>query len=314
VNIGIGLLALFVLLRGSDSALLKSLQQAGKLTHAAGGPEAISFCNVFFFSSLICGLAMVLIDRRGIQSDWPRLQGSDRWLLAWQGFSGFFLGPVAFFLALNRLSVVEQTLLFSLTVPTTALAAHHWLREPLPRSFPISCGLITVGLLLSSHAGAPAGAGIDGRGVLWALVGVVAFAASGVLARVNSRRGWGVGLTVGLTSLVASGVFAVIALSLFGPSHFFYLRLWWVAGVIAGYGALITLGSQWSLMGAYQALGVVPVTLWASLTIVVSLAEAHLLLHEPISASVIVGSGLILAAIALYQRSNRADAQPTQQT
>jgi len=44
---------------------------AGNLTHAAGGPEAISFCNVFFFSSLICGLAMVVIDRNGLQSHPP---------------------------------------------------------------------------------------------------------------------------------------------------------------------------------------------------------------------------------------------------
>ena len=309
---GLGLLALFILLRGSDGTVLKALQQAGNATHAVGGPEAISFCNVFFFSSLICGLAMVLIDRQGVQSGLPQLQNSDRWLLVGQGFSGFFLGPVAFFLTLNRLSVVEQTLLFSLTVPATALAAHGWLKEALPRSFPLSCGLISAGLLLSSHGSGAAGSGIDGRGVLWALVGVVAFAAGGVLNRVNSQRGWGVGLTVGLTSLGASALFALIALGLFGPSHFFYLRLWWVAGVIAGYAALITLGSQWSLMAAYQVLGVVPVTLWASLTIVVALAEAHLLLHEPINASVIAGAVLIVAAIGLYQASNQQGAPPKQ--
>ena len=311
---GFGLLALFILLRGSDGTVLKALQQAGNLTHAAGGPEAISFCNVFFFSSLICGLAMVLIDRQGMQRGLPQLTGSDRWLLVGQGFTGFFLGPVAFFLALNRLSVVEQTLLFSLTVPATALAAHRWLNEALPRTFPLSCGLISAGLLLSRHGSQAVGSGIDGRGVLWALVGVVAFAAAGVLNRLNSQRGLGVGLTVGLTSLVASGVFALIALALFGPSHFFYLRLWWVAGVIGGYAALITLGSQWSLMAAYQVLGVVPVTLWASLTIVVALAEAHLLLHEPISASVLVGAGLVVAAIALYQASKQQDAPPHQPT
>jgi hypothetical protein len=50
------------------------------------------------------------------------------------------------------------------------MAAHHWLKEPLPRSFPISYALITVGLLLISHAGAPTGAGIDGREALWSLV------------------------------------------------------------------------------------------------------------------------------------------------
>jgi len=306
---GIGFLVLYILLGGSNGSVLKTLQQAGNLTHAAGGPEAISFCNVFFFSSLICGLAMVLIYRKGLQNSLPRLQISDRWLLAGQGFSGFFLGPVAFFLALNRLSVVEATLLFSLTVPTTAFAAHWWLKETLPRSFPITCGLITGGLLFSSHGGAVTEAGLDSRGVLWALVGVAAFATSGVLARVNSQRDWGVGLTVGLNSLVASGVFGLIALVLFGPSHFFYLRLWWVAGVIAGYAVLITLGSQWSLMVAYRQLGVVPVTLWASLTIVVALTEAHLLLGEALTPQRILGAGLIVVAVGMHQLTSRATAK-----
>ena len=306
---GIGFLVLYILLGGSNGSVLKALQQAGNLTHAAGGPEVISFCNVFFFSSLICGLAMVLIDRKGLQSSLPRLQVSDRWLLAGQGFSGFFLGPVAFFLALNRLSVVEATLLFSLTVPTTAFAAHWWLKETLPRSFPITCGLITGGLLFSSHGGAVTEAGLDSRGVLWALVGVAAFATSGVLARVNSQRDWGVGLTVGLNSLAASGVFGLIALVLFGPSHFFYLRLWWVAGVIAGYAILITLGSQWSLVVAYRQLGVVPVTLWASLTIVVALTEAHLLLGEALTVPGVCGAGLIVAAVGMHQLTSRATAK-----
>ena len=306
---GIGFLVLYILLGGSNGSVLKALQQAGNLTHAAGGTEVISFCNVFFFSSLICGLAMVLIDRKGLQSSLPRLQVSDRWLLAGQGFSGFFLGPVAFFLALNRLSVVEATLLFSLTVPTTAFAAHWWLKETLPRSFPITCGLITGGLLFSSHGGAVTEAGLDSRGVLWAVVGVAAFAASGVLARINSQRDWGVGLTVGLNSLVASGVFGLIALVLFGPSHFFYLRLWWVAGVIAGYAVLITLGSQWSLMVAYRQLGVVPVTLWASLTIVVALTEAHLLLGEALTPQRILGAGLIVVAVGMHQLTSRATAK-----
>ena len=306
---GIGLLVLYILLRGSDSSVLKALQQAGNLTHAAGGPEVISFCNVFFFSSLICGLAMVLIDRQGLQNSLPRLQITDRWLLAGQGFSGFFLGPVGFFLALNRLSVVEQTLLFSLTLPITALAAHWWLKETLPRSFPLTCGLITGGLLLSSHGGAATGAGLDTRGVLWALLGVTAFATSGVLARINGQRGLGIGLTVGLNSLVASGVFGLIALVLFGPSHFFYLRLWWVAGVIAGYAILITLGSQWSLVVAYRQLGVVPVTLWASLTIVVALTEAHVLLGEALTVPGVCGAGLIVVAVVMHQLTSRATAK-----
>ena len=300
---GFYLLALYILLRGSDSTLLKTLQQAGNLTEAAGGPQVISFCNVFFFSSLICGLAMVIHDRSALKRNLPLIKGKAKFYLALQGFSGFFLGPVAFFLALDHLSVVEQTLLFSLTIPLTALAAQWCLKESLPRSFPITCALIIGGLLLCSKGSSPsqALAGIDGLGVFWALVGVAAFTSSGVLARINGQRGWGVGITVGINSLAASLVFGLLALILFGPRHFFYLSFWWVAGVIAGYATVITLGSQWSLMQAYTKLGVVPVTLWASMTIVVALTEAHLVLHEPFSLPVAIGAGMILVAVALHQ-------------
>jgi drug/metabolite transporter (DMT)-like permease len=142
---GVGYLALFILLRGSDSTLLKLLQRAGEATHAAGGPEAISFCNVFFFSSVITGLALLLIDREGVQRQLPSLNPEDRWLLALQSFSGFFLGPMCFYLALDRLGVVEQTLLFSLTLPTTALLARTLIREALPRSFALSCAMVSWG-------------------------------------------------------------------------------------------------------------------------------------------------------------------------
>ncbi len=300
---GIGLLALFILLRGSDSTLLKLLQRAGEATHAAGGPEAISFCNVFFFSSLITGLVLLLSERQTVRRQLPRLRPEDRWLLVLQSFSGFFLGPMCFYLALDRLSVVEQTLIFSLTIPVTALLARGLLKEALPRTFALSCALISCGLLLANHSmlSLQTGTPVDPRGVLWALLGVAAFGFSAVINRASGRRGLGVGFTVGINSLAAAAAFAVIALVLFGPNHFLYLKSWWVLGVIGGYALLITLGSQWSLMQSYVRLPVAKVTVWASLTIVVSLVQAHLLLAEELSWMALLGTALILVAVALNQ-------------
>ncbi|MCP9774849.1 DMT family transporter [Cyanobium sp. WAJ14-Wanaka] len=304
-------MALFILLRGSDSTLLKFLQQTGEATHAAGGPEAISFCNVFFFSSLVTGLVLLLANRQNVQSQLPLLSHQNRWLLVLQSFSGFFLGPMAFFLALARLTVVQQTLLFSLTVPATALLARLLLKEPLPRTFAPSVVLLSTGLLLAMHpamAGAmaaPVDAHLDPRGLFWALLGVGAFGFSSVVNRLTGQRGLGVGFTVGISSLAASVAFAVIALLLFGPSHFIYLRSWWVLGVIGGYALVISLGSQWSLMQCYRRLSVVQVSLWASLTIVVSLAEAHLVLDEPLHWPALVGAALILVAIGLQPWNSR---------
>lgn len=308
---GVGYLALFILLRGSDSTLLKLLQRAGEATHAAGGPEAISFCNVFFFSSVITGLALLLIDREGVQSQLPSLNPEDRWLLALQSFSGFFLGPMCFYLALDRLSVVEQTLLFSLTVPTTSLLARALIREALPRSFALTCAMISCGLLLANHTklGMKMVVPVDFRGVLWALLGVMAFGISAVINRVAVRRGLGIGFTVGINSLAAAAAFAVIALVLFGPSHFLYLKSWWVLGVIGGYALIITLGSQWSLMKSYVQLPVARVSVWASLTIVIALVEARLLLEEKLSGLSLVGAALILVAVGLNTLASTSDNQ-----
>lgn len=308
---GVGLLAMFILLRGSDSSVLKLLQRAGAATYAAGGPEAISFCNVFFFSSLVTGLVLLFSDRETIRSQLRFLTREDRGLLALQSFTGFFLGPMCFYLALDRLGVVKQTLIFSLTVPVTAVLAWLLLRESLPRTFPFSCALISCGLLLANHPklaeqmSAPVV--LDLRGVLWALLGVMAFGFTAVLNRIAGRRALGVGLTVGVNSLAASGAFAVIALLLFGPSHFLYLRSWWVLGVIGGYALVITLGSQWSLLQSYAKLTVAQITLWGSLTIVVALAEAHLLLGERLDWYAVLGAALILVAVGLYQFTATTD-------
>ncbi len=53
---------------------------------------------------------------------------------------------------------------------------------------------------------------------------------------------------MGLGSLCAAEIFAVIALILYGPDHSIALKLWWVLGVISGCGLTISLGGQWTLM------------------------------------------------------------------
>ncbi len=301
-------LALFVLLRGSDSTLLKWLQLRGASIAMDEGIEVISFCNVFFFSTLVSGVGLVLLDRRTSCERLKVLTVQEKQLLAWQTVLGFFLAPVAYYLALESLSVVQQTLVFSLTVPASALLASWSLGERLPRTFPLSVGLIMVGLLVAAAAGGSAmfeGGGLSLSGVVWALVGVVAFAFSGLSARRIQQHGLPPGLSVGLCSLVASIAFAVIALALYGPSHFMDLSRWWVLGVIGGYACLITLGSQWTLARAYGSLGVVTVTFWATLTLVVSLIAAHWVLAEPLGWPQGLAAALIMIAVLIQQVSGR---------
>jgi drug/metabolite transporter (DMT)-like permease len=258
--------------------------------------DPISFCNLFFLAQLAVGLAALLPGRTTLASDLAALVPSDRRLLAVDAFLGLFLGPVAYYIALESLSVISQTLLFALVLPVSALLARGWLGEALPRSFWISLVLIAVGLVLPSVAAA--GGGMDGAsGLAWALVGVLAYGAASVSGRLVARRGLPLAVSVGATNLVSALIFGLIALVLFGPHHFLLLQLWWVVGVIGLYALTLPLGRELALRLAYRHLPVAQVSLWSSLSLVVALLSAAVLLGEPLQGASLAGSALVLAGV-----------------
>jgi drug/metabolite transporter (DMT)-like permease len=138
---------------------------------------------------------------------------------------------------------------------------------------------------------------------------VVAFAAAGVLNRLVADKNWGTGLTIGLSSLLASLVFGLITLLLFGPAQFLHLRWWWVMGVLLIYTAAISLGGELLLLLSYRGLGATTVALWGNGGVLVSLLSAHLLLGERLGPHTLAGAALILAAL-LVARS-RASTEPS---
>jgi drug/metabolite transporter (DMT)-like permease len=300
-------LAIYVLLRGLDATVLKGLQTYGD-THTVDGENPISFCNVFFFAQLAVGLTALLPGRHDLAGALPTLTPEDRRLLGTHSFLGMFLGPVAYYQALQSLSVISQTLLFALVLPGAALLACWLLREPLPRAFWPSLALITAGLLVPQIVMATTGGAMDDlQGLAWGLVGVVAFSGAAVAGRSIAGRGWPAALSIGLGSTVTALVFAVIALALFGPQHFLLLRLWWVVGVLLIYALSLTLGSELALRLAYRRCSVATVSLWGSLTIAVAIASAALLLGEPIHAGTAGGIVLLLAGVWLGRRPGQSD-------
>jgi drug/metabolite transporter (DMT)-like permease len=300
-------LAFYVLLRGLDATVLKGLQTYGH-SHPVHGENPISFCNVFFFAQLAVGLTALLPGRRELVRTLPTLTPADRRLLGTHAFLGMFLGPVAYYQALQSLSVSSQTLLFAMVLPGAALLARWLLREPLPRAFWLSLALIVAGLLLPQITRAAVGGPMDDlQGLAWGLVGVVAFSGAAVAGRSIAGRGWPVALSIGLGSTITALVFAVIALTLFGPHHFLLLQLWWVAGVILIYALSLSLGSELALRLAYRHCSVATVALWGSVTIVVAIASAALLLGEQIQLATVAGIVLLLSGVWLGRRPNQSD-------
>ncbi|MCP9848903.1 DMT family transporter [Cyanobium sp. Morenito 9A2] len=303
-------LLLYVLLRGLDATALKGLQLAGA-SHLVNGENPISFCNVFFFSQLVVGLVALLPARQTLPRELAALGAADRCLLALDAGLGLFLGPIAYYLALQSLSVVSQTLLFALVLPLSALLARWLLGEPLPRGFALSLGLIAAGLLLPQVASAAMGGPMDDRvGIGWALVGVAAFSSAAVTGRTIAGRGWPVAVSVGVPSLLTALVFALIALVLFGPHHFLLLQLWWVLGVIGVYAVVLSLGRELCLRLAYRHSSVAMVSLWGSLSLPVAVVSAALLLHEPLSPQAVLGLALVLAGALWSSAPAQSDRPP----
>lgn len=296
----------YVLLRGCDATVLKWLQEraAATLLRTAGGEDPISFGNVFFYANLATGLVVLLLDRGCLNHQLPKLEVRDRSFLCLRAALGSLVGPVCYFLALQRLSVISQTLLFTLILPITALLAKLLLSEPLPKRFGLSFALLPLGLLISRNIdvslppAAPWG-GLDPIGLALGLLSVLAFSASGVLNRVVVNKGWGVGLTIGLTNLLAALVFGTITLIFYGPEQFLYMRWWWLFGLLLVYTACINLGGELLLLMSYRGLGAISVALWGNGAIFVSLVSAYLLLGEALSLRTLMGAVLILVALVM---------------
>ena len=292
------LLASYVLVSGLRSTVLKGLQLYGS-AHSIGGMNPISFCNVFFLSQSLVGIALVRAEPRVVWKEIRTLPPACARAIVADSFLGCFLAPLAFYLALDRLSVITQTLLFSLTLPASALLALVWLKEKLPNRFWLSLILILGGLLAGKLLGAPGGGmdRSDWEGVGWALVSVLATALRNCIRRKTASYGLSRGLTGGVTNLAGASVFGVIALRLYGPHHFMLLEAWWVFWVIVVYGVTLSLGTEVLRQICGRLFAVTQLALAGSASIIVSVVSAAAVLGEPFNPFTALSLGLIMAGI-----------------
>jgi len=305
-----GALLGFVLLSGLRNTVLRFLQIQGA-AHPIGGENPISFCNVFLISQLMLGAALLVREPARVRRELVRIETPVRIRLALDAFLGCFLAPLSFYLTLDRLSVISQTLLFSLALPASGLLARAWLREPLPPRFWLSLGLIVTGLLLSRVVPMGSPMGSDQMiGVVWALVSVAATAVRQSLRQRIAGLDLSRGLTSGVGNIGGALVFAVIALKVYGPQHFFYARIWWVFWVIAVYGVTVSLGTEVLRQVCARFYSVAQVALVGSASLVITIGSAALFLGEPLSPPVLGGSALILAG-ALLRFLPRGAGPPT---
>lgn len=303
-------LTIFIVLRGLDNTVLKALQLYG-VNHPVDGVNPVSFCNIFFFVQLISGITFLIKGRRGLKQEIINLKDHERHLLVGDAFLSRFLGPVAYYFSLNSLSVITQTLIFALILPVSSLMANWIIKESLPKTFIVSMILISSGLLLHQLSGM---VNVENNnnlvGIIWSVVGVMAFSGSALTGRKIAARGLSVGLSIGMGATISALVFGILAILLFGLKHFLLLKLWWVVGVLLFYAMTISLGSELALRMAYRKSSVATVSLLGSLSIVIAVISAALLLNETIHPGSVVGVMLIITGVMLGRKRTNQNQHP----
>ncbi|MCP9917811.1 hypothetical protein [Cyanobium sp. ATX 6F1] len=286
------------LVSGLRSTVLKGLQLFGA-SHPVGGENPISFCNVFFIAQSMVGIALLSAEPRVVWREIRTISPAASRAVAADSFLGCFLAPLAFYLSLDHLSVITQTLLFSLTLPASGFLALFWLKEQLPQRFALSLVLILGGLLIGILFGASRGmmSMDDWIGLAWAFVSVLATSLRNCIRRKMAVYQLSRGLTVGLSNLAGAIVFAVIAYQQYGPQHFLLLQTWWVFWVIVVYGITLSLGTEVLRQISGRLFSVSQVALTGSGSIIVTILSAAVFLGEPFTAVTALSLGLIVAGV-----------------
>ncbi|MCT0212181.1 DMT family transporter [Synechococcus sp. CS-1324] len=286
------------LVSGLRSTVLKGLQGFGA-SHPVGGENPISFCNVFFIAQSMVGLALLSAEPRIVWREIRTISPAASRAVAADSFLGCFLAPLAFYHSLDQLSVITQTLLFSLTLPASGFLALFWLKEKLPERFALSLMLIFGGLLIGILFGATGGMmSMDNwMGLAWGLVSVLATSLRNCIRRKIATYQLSRGLTVGVSNLAGALVFAIIAYLQYGPDHFLLLQTWWVFWVIVVYGITLSLGTEVLRQASGRLFSVSQVALAGSGSILVTVVSAAVVLGEPFTAVTALSLGLILAGV-----------------
>jgi drug/metabolite transporter (DMT)-like permease len=254
----------------------------GKVAYATG-VEPLSLLAWRYLLALAC-LELVL---RG-----PRPPLRQR-LRLWGLGSIFVVNSIAYFVALHALSAsVTALVLFSYPVIVALLAALAGI-ERLSRRALVAALAAFAGCALTA-GGVGLQAPLPARGVAWALVAALVYAAYVVA---SSRFGQGVEAPVLVLHVVQVAAVLSVACALAGPGLALPRepRAWLAVAAIA---LVSTVVSMVAFLAGLARVGPSRATLVSSLEVIVTLLLAFLLLGERLTPVQWAGAALILAAVA----------------
>ena len=302
-----GYLAVTIVLAGLSAPILKWLVEHGTKL-GLSRPDIISYCNIFFVGNTCAGLA--LLARCGWRPIWSDLRGtSTRTYLALGATIAVagVLVPTALYLALE--STTATNLLLLMRVESVAFVALgvFLFRDRVTSMTWVGLSVIVVGSVALALV---QGGGTVGRGNGLALVAGLLYAVGSTLSRFVLRS-LSIETLLFLRNLLGAIVFFFIAILLYGPHHFadaFSAELWLVMTV---YAVLVVVAGQLAWFRAIRILPVGTVSTWDSLTPVVGIFFAGLLLSEVPEISQWVGAAIIIGGVVVSRWSSGDEQEQT---
>ncbi len=259
-------------------------------------PNAISFCNILFVGNICSGV--VVLATFGWGRLWFQLKGLDartNLLLTGNILIGTVVAPILLYTALETTMVTNLVLLTRIEAVVYAVLGGFLFKDPISKSNWVGLAIITVGTLTLAFVQGQFMKG-DGLGLLAGIL----FALGSALGR-SVLKQISISAFVLIRNLVGGVIFFCLAIILYGPDHFahaFSADLWLVMTV---YGALVVVLGQMTWFRAVGALSSGIVSAWSTLTPVLGVLFAYLIVHEIPDTSQWVAAFIIIGGLVITQ-------------
>ena len=290
-------LILAIILAALATPIVKWLvMHGGKL--GISNINAISFCNILFVGNLCSGLVVLVYF--GWKDIWRKLReltAKTGLLLMGNLLIGTVLAPIFLYIALETTMVTNLVLLTRIEAVVYSVLGVLLFKDPISKMTWIGLSFITVGILtLALFQGGGKFTTGDGLGILAGILYAVGSSMGRTILRHTSLSGF-----IFSRNLLGGIIFFWLAIYLYGPDHFaeaFSAELWLVMTV---YAALVVVLGQITWFRAITSLSSGIVSAWSTLTPILGILFAYLLLHEVPDMSQWTAAAVILAGMAISQ-------------
>lgn len=304
---------------GVSSAVTRKITDIGA-ENLIDGRNPISLCNVLFVGNLCALLLLSIIYwSEWNQTNLQQISRKNWFYLTIAAILTGALAPSFFFQALSITNVNNVVLIGRLEPPLTLALSAWLLKEKVTRWQVIGSLLAFIGIVLtvilqpSEKVMMNMGGFAIGLGEILTAIAAVAVAITAIITKQYLSQ-----IPVGIFSIFRTGlgtvIFFLLALILYTPEHFLdvFSPLLWQWMLL--YGAIIVVLGQLMWLKGFKTTSVSTATLVGSITPVVSIFGAYLILGELPTQAQYIGGSLVLVGVFLSQiQTKRQISQLTSQ-